>query len=172
VVVVVLLLDGDELMLPLEPELLPPDEPELPALLGLLLEPPEEPDEPDEPDEPELPIEVLPELPELPEAPLEPLAESDPPPLPQALRDRAAAATMARTVLRERVDAFMRGNSLFACRGEGCQGGHHGCRSGERRPGRPSADSREPARPGCRLPLSIAVGQAQGYVLQLSSATA
>jgi hypothetical protein len=146
VVVVVLLLDGDELMLPLEPELLPdepepdePDDPMLPVLpeplelLGLLLEPPleplelgllelglllEPPDEPDEPDEPELPMEEVP--PELPDEPLAPpLAESEPPPLPQALRERAAAATTARTVLRERVDAFMRGNSCWGLRVEG-----------------------------------------------------
>jgi hypothetical protein len=115
-VVVELLLDGDELMLPLEPELLPdePDEPEAPMppvlleppelLLGLVLEEPLLPDLLELPDVPELPIEVPPDVPE------EPLAESEPP-LPQALRDRAATATTARTVLRERVDAFMRGNS-------------------------------------------------------------
>jgi hypothetical protein len=101
VVVVVLLVEGDELMLPLEPAL-PPVEPALP----------DEPEEPDEPlGEPELPIDVPPELPDEPLAPLAPLAESEPPPLPQALRDRAAAAITARAVLRERMDAFMSGNS-------------------------------------------------------------
>jgi hypothetical protein len=111
VVVVVLLLDGDELMLPLEPALPPaepdvPDEPDEPEPAPMPLELPDEPDDPDEP--PELPIDVL--LPVLPDEPLAPLpAVSEPPPLPQALRDRAAAATTARAVLRERMDAFIVG---------------------------------------------------------------
>jgi hypothetical protein len=85
---VVPLEDGDELLLLLEPELPPDEEPDL---LG----------EPDAPDEPELPMDVPPELPD------EPLAESEPPPLPQAVSDKAAAATMTKTAL-WRVDECMR----------------------------------------------------------------
>jgi hypothetical protein len=102
VVVVVLLLEGDELMLPPEP-VLPPAEPAEPPEAPMLLELPDEP----EPDEPELPIDVL--LPVLPDEPLAPLPAVSEPPLPQALRDRAAAATRARVVLRERMETFIVG---------------------------------------------------------------
>ncbi|MVQ29012.1 hypothetical protein [Ramlibacter pinisoli] len=93
---VVLLLEGDELMLPLEP-VLPPAEPAEPPEAPMLLE---------LPDEPELPIDVL--LPVLPDEPLAPLPAGSEP-LPQALRDRAAAATRARVVLRERMETFIVG---------------------------------------------------------------
>jgi hypothetical protein len=107
-----LLLEPDELG---ELELLP-DEPEELGELELppMLEP--EPDEPEAPDEPPLeppaPIEPVlppeaPELPELPELALPDEPPASEPPLPQAVRDSAAAAMMASAVPRVNLDAFI-----------------------------------------------------------------
>lgn len=104
--------DGEELLLVLEPEL-PPDDDE-PDLLDDEPDPPEAPIAPvlpELPEPPELPEAVLPVAPELPD---EPLAESEPPPLPQAASDKAAAVAIARTALRERMDACMR-DLLWIC---------------------------------------------------------
>jgi hypothetical protein len=111
VVVPVLGVELDELMPPLEPdepdelgeELLEPDEPDE---LG---EPELLPDEP-EPEVPPAPIEPVlpPELPEAPELALPGVPPaSEPPPLLQAARDRAAAAIRASAVPRVSLDAFI-----------------------------------------------------------------
>ena len=104
----------DELMPPLLEE--PLDEPVEPVELGDELLEPEVPDElgelelePDEPVllEPPAPIEPVlpPDAPEL-ALPEEPPA-SEPPPLLQAVRDRAAAAIRASAVPRVSLDAFI-----------------------------------------------------------------
>jgi hypothetical protein len=112
VVVLLLGVELEELMPPLEPvepdelgelELLPLEEPAEPDELGELeLLPPAEPPAPIEP------VLLPPELPDAPELALpdEPPA-SEPPPLPQAVRDSAAAAMMASAVPRVNLDAFI-----------------------------------------------------------------
>ncbi|MFL6693842.1 MAG: hypothetical protein ACJ8GO_12880 [Ramlibacter sp.] len=112
VVVLLLGVELDELMPPLEPvepdelgelELLPLEEPVEPDELGELeLLPPAEPPAPIEP------VLLPPELPDAPELALpdEPPA-SEPPPLPQAVRDSAAAAMMASAAPRVNLEAFM-----------------------------------------------------------------
>jgi len=111
VVVLLLGVELEELMPPLDPvepdelgelELLPLEEPVEPDELGEVeLLPPEAPPAPMEP------VLLPPELPDAPELALPDEPPPSEPPLPQAVRDSAAAAMMASAVPRVNLEAFM-----------------------------------------------------------------